>query len=251
MSVINLHLEDRIAVVTIDAPARSNALDDSALADFDAALSRLADARGLIITGSGTRTFCAGYDLRQLGRGSIETTTDNAFPRLANRVAGLPLLTIAALNGPAVGAGAHLALACDLRIGVSEAFLALPAAKLGIVYDPQAIARMASELGMALARQLLVAALPIPAETLACAGIYREIIPAQQLMVRAREIARKAAELAPLSVAGMKRILNRCGACATEIELFRQIQLDVAASHDASEGRAAIRERRPPRFTGR
>ena len=241
-----------VQVVTIDAPDRSNALDNGDLDD----LVRLCDAidadsgiRAVVLAATG-RSFCAGYDLRALVAGAPASLTDNPFPAAAERLARLRSPVVAAINGPVAGAGVHMALACDVRIAVPDATMRLPAANLGIMYDPSAIFRIARELGLGLSRRLLLGAESLGAADLLAAGVFAELVAPTALLERALERAGRMAELAPLAVSGMKRVLDGVGGEAGPAERFRALQLDIAASPDVREALAAVSERRRPVFQG-
>lgn len=245
-----IHFEQQgfVAVVRIDRPDRRNALDKAALDGLLEAQHRAAEAetRVLVLTGS-EGNFCAGADLT-----GVE---DEAFVTLLTRVlagfrdARYP--TIAAVDGFALGAGTQLAIACDLRIANTDAFFGVPAAKLGLMVDWWTIERVASLCGQGPARLLLLTTDRMTAEQAFSWGLVQKIGGFEDAMNWARQIA----ELAPLSVNGLKLGLNlteslsvekKTGAPSAYTEAFDRAW----GSRDLQEGIAAFRERRNARFQG-
>ena len=148
--------EQGIATLSFDNPARRNALGATELAAIDAALDALEPAtRVLLITSSDDRIFCAGADLSQILEGVI---SGDRFQSVTNRIAALPIPTIAVLTGNVFGGGAELALSCDFRIGRTGMLLRIPAAAIGLCYPVEGIERLTRRLGPNLCKRLLVAA---------------------------------------------------------------------------------------------
>src|SRR5262245_36655129 len=129
-----------VRVLTLDNPAKRNALDPQLCASLGAEISAApADGvRALVLTGAGDKAFCAGFDLDALAE------AEAAFPQVIQAVAGSRLPIVCALNGVAFGGGAELAATCDLRVAHPEVKIAMPPARLGIVYHPAGLARFAA-----------------------------------------------------------------------------------------------------------
>ncbi len=144
-----------VVVVTIDRPDRRNAVDLTALQALRAAQdeARAGDARVLVLTGT-KPAFCAGADLSGVEQGVF---TDTLLEVLRG-FGSLPMVTLAAVDGPALGAGMQLAVACDLRMATAPSQFGIPAAKLGLAVDTWTVARLSQEVGPSIARSMLLAA---------------------------------------------------------------------------------------------
>ncbi|MDQ1466634.1 MAG: enoyl-CoA hydratase, partial [Actinomycetota bacterium] len=184
------------------------------------------------------------------GRGA--DTFRPAFERMLDAVAYYPAPVIAAIHGPAIGAGMQLAIACDLRVAGPDARLAIPGGRLGILLSATNIARLAVLVGQGAARDFLLTGRSVDAEEAVVLGLVQRV--ADDPVAAARDLAQEIATLAPLTVQGHKRALDLVAAAASlgagaraEIDA-----LEAAAfgSRDLEEGMAAFAEKRPPRFEG-
>ena len=235
-----------VARITLDAPERHNALTRAAIAELHAAIDALGPAvRALILTGAG-RSFCAGADLREVGGDWAE----NPLTALADRLEEVSVPTLCALNGGVYGGGVELALACDFRIGAAGMRAEVPAARLGIHYPPEGLARAEALLGLQLTRRLFLAAERLEADTLLAAGFVDALHAPDALAGAAEARARALAALAPLAVQGMKASLRAQGRGAPDPGAAERIRA-CFASADHLEALAARRERRTPHFRGR
>lgn len=250
--------EAGVRVLTIANEDKRNAVDPSLLEAIRAAAD---DAEGdgvrcLVLTGAGAHAFCAGYDLKvlQARQTSEEHLPDDVLQAAARALerAGPPV--IAAVNGHAYGAGAELAASCDLRVAAENARIAVPPAKLGIVYAPGGLQRFVELVGVSWTRRLFYTGEVIDARKASEIGLVDEVVPEGEALPKALELAARIARNAPLAVQGMKRILTLMrrrelpAAAIAEVEALRRASY---ASEDAQEGIAAVLERRTPRFTGR
>ena len=243
-----------VLVLTIDRTERRNALDGDHCDALRAALGAAPEARAVVITGADS-AFCAGADLvtRFGADGDGEDTFRPAFELALDAIAAHPVPVIAAVNGPAMGAGMQLAVACDLRVAAPSARFAIPGGKLGIHLSARNIWRLAHLLGQGPARDFLLAGRSVDAEAAERIGLvqYR----ADDALAAATELAIGIAASAPLTIRGHKRALDlvaeaqwlderaRAEITAQEVAAF--------ASEDLREGMAAFAEKRPPRFAGR
>lgn len=244
--------------LTIDRPERRNALTpgviEGMLAAFDAAVDG-GDVRAVLLTGTGDRAFCAGFDIAMidsLGGPDVGAERD-LVDRLATAARDLPLPVVAAVNGAAVGAGCDLAVACDLRLASDAARFGMPPARLGILYGWQGMERLLHAVGLAAAKELLLTGELIDAARAQDLGLVARVVPANRLLDKARDLAETIAGSAPLSVWGSKRSLDLLasrGLTDRELTDLTAIQQRVWGSADAEEGARAHRERRTPRFTG-
>jgi enoyl-CoA hydratase len=252
-----IHVEDRgaaglVRLVTIDRPERRNALDHEALDGVAAALAgaveRHADGhrtRVLVLAGAGGH-FCAGADLT--------TVEDGRFVDLLHRVLRslreAPFPTIAGVEGPALGAGTQLAVACDLRTAAAEATFGIPAAKLGLMVDEWTVHRLAAFAGQGPARAMLLAAQTYTgAEALGFGLVQRA-----GGVDAALDWADAVAALAPLTIEGHKVAANRAEVLppggVPHGGPYGEAFARAWASADLQEGLASFRERRPPAFRG-
>jgi enoyl-CoA hydratase len=246
-----------VATFTIDRQERRNALSGELCDLLTAALTEHADARAVVVTGAGS-AFCAGADLvTRFGAGDGEGgATDTFRPRfevLLDAIVDHRAPVIAAINGPAMGAGMQLAVACDLRVARPGARMAIPGGKLGILLSPTNIWRLATLVGHGLARDFLLAGREVDGATAAQIGLVQRV--ADDPLAAATELAEHVATLAPLTVQGHKRALNLV---ADGLALTSEARAEIAAleasafaSDDLVEGTAAFAEKRAPRFTGR
>ena len=193
-----------VRVLTLNRPDKANALTaamlDALVAETDRA--RADGLRALILTGAG-RQFSAGADLDAARAG---LATSPLWETLSARIAALPCLTIAALNGTLAGGAFGMALACDLRIAVPQAGFFYPVMKLGFLPQPSDPGRLVALVGPARARMILMAGARIEAETALAWGLVDQIAPPESLMDLARDLARDAAGASAGHVAAIKRM---------------------------------------------
>lgn len=238
-----------VALLTIDHAAKRNALDPELLEALGLALERAAaqGARAAVLTGAGS-TFCAGYDIRALPEEPDAQWLRGHGPLAAalRAVSQGPLPVIAALNGPAIGAGCELALACDLRVGHAGVQLQMPPVRLGLVYTPLGVARLIALCGLGRAREILLLAQPVEAADAMSLGLLNRLVPADQVHDTALLLARKVAAQPQLAVRGTRVLMESLlGAvpAAIEAEIF-ELREAAWRSPEARAARAAFRSRR-------
>lgn len=200
------------------------------------------EARAVVLTGRGS-AFCAGADLNDV---YSEAFTEQLLAML-HTIDSVPMPVIAAVNGPALGAGTQLAVASDLRVVAPDAFFAIPAAKLGITVDRWTVHRLAGLVGQGPARSMLLGVEPLSAQAAFGFGLANKI----GTLADAQAWARSIAELAPLSLQHLKLALNDDGTQDVEPHDQRAALLRAWMSDDAKEGRLARKEKRAPKFLGR
>jgi enoyl-CoA hydratase len=242
--MIRTQWHDQVLEITIDRPERRNALDLDALDGLAAATGEAVSggARVLVLTGADGH-FCAGADLAGV--------TDPAFVQRLGGVLGglrtLPLPTIAAVDGAALGAGTQLAVACDLRVATTTATFGIPAARLGLMVDNWTVQRLVSMAGQGTARAMLMAA-----ETLSGADAHRlGLVQRVGDLEAARAWAASVAELAPLTISGHKVGCNDVESMPPASDAYTSAWQSAWGSEDLAEGLAAFSERRAARFSGR
>jgi len=241
--MIRTERHERVELITLDRPERRNALDHSTLLELLEAQARLeADGldlvRAVVLTGAAP-AFCAGADLTGVEEGDFAralAATLIGFTRL-------PVPVIAAIDGPALGAGTQLVVACDLRIATPDSVLGIPAAKLGLVVDHWTVRRVASEFTAPIGRAMLVGA-----ETYTAAELHRTGgVHRLGDLDAAMEWATRLTRLAPLTMQAHKVGLESPVGDA-EFEARRS---GAWASADAEEGRTAFLEKRHATFTAK
>ena len=227
--------------LAIDRPARRNAVDHETLVALAEAQAQAVDARALVLTGR-NGVFCAGADLTGVEGDEFGA----ALTRVLRGFVTLPIATIAAVDGPALGAGSQLALACDLRVATARSRFGVPAAKLGLMIDEWTVQRLIALVGGSVARAVLLAAEELGGERAHALGFVHRLGDLGDALAWAATIA----DLAPLSVAGHKLALERATTVVTDPDV-RAMFARVWGSDDFTEGRTAFLEKRPARFTGR
>jgi enoyl-CoA hydratase len=231
-----------VLVVTLDRPERRNAVDHATLLGLLEAQRVATGARAVVLTGA-PPAFSAGADLTGVEEGEFATTLGRALRGFTE----LAVPVNAAVDGPAHGAGTQLAVACDLRVATPGSRFGIPAAKLGLAVDHWTVERLAREVGWSIARGMLVAAEQYDATALHAAGAVHRLGTLDDALAWGRELA----TLAPLTMAAHKLALERSGPPPATDAAFEAARTAAWASGDASEGRRAFLEKRPPRFTGR
>jgi enoyl-CoA hydratase len=242
--VLHAEVRDNVVLVTIDRPHRRNALDHATLDALATTLdSRASGARVLVLTGAGGH-FCAGADL--------DGVEDQRFVDLLGRVleglSAAPYVTIAAVEGAALGAGTQLAVACDLRVATPGASFGIPAGRLGLSVDTWTVDRVARLAGHGPARAMLLAAEVLSGEEAHGLGLVQRLGDLDAALAWAGKIA----ELAPLTIQAHKAALLGTGGRGgpTTAERAEAARRRAWASRDLQEGLAAFRERRTPSFEG-
>lgn len=254
MTGFHVELNGATAIVTIDRP-KANAIDaatSTAMGDAFATLDRDRDVRAIVVTGAGPKFFSAGWDL------SADEEFDSdygvggfgGFPELPDR--STPV--IAAVNGMAVGGGFEIAMAADLIVAADHAQFWLPEPALGILPDAGAV-KLPRLLPPHVARELLLTGRRMNAAEGLRWGLISRVVPADDLLMAAGELADAIAASAPLSIAALLDIERRTINLSTDEAMAALKSLDsyrrAIDSDDAREGQAAFTERRPPTWTGR
>ena len=241
-----------IATAVINRSDKRNAMKMADLKALHGVLDNVeADRtiRALILTGAGDRAFSAGVDLSDVGGGAA-AWDDNPLRILCDRLEALPRVTIARINGAVIGGAAELTLACDFRVGVDTAKLMVPAARIGLHYEPAGLRRAMNVVGLQAARRIYLLCETIDAAGLARIGYFDRMTNAAGLDAAVAEVAGAVAGGAPLSVDGMKQTLVELARGDLDIDAARARIRESWTSADMAEGLAAIQAGRKPNFTG-
>jgi enoyl-CoA hydratase/carnithine racemase len=240
-----------LATLTLNRPAKLNAIDRAMLERLDsllAALDRDTAVRVVVLTGAGDRAFSAGADVNQwsdLEPLEMWRSWVREGHHVFDRLARLRQPTIAAINGVAFGGGLELALATDLRLLASEAAVALPEVTIGTLPGWAGTRRLPALIGPTRAKQLIFSGARLDAATAERWGLVNEVVERARLLSRAHELAAQIAANAPLAVQLAKQAIDGDAAA-----LEAMAGALAAGSADGREGIAAFREKRPARFAG-
>ncbi|HUH14031.1 MAG TPA: enoyl-CoA hydratase-related protein, partial [Longimicrobiales bacterium] len=252
--------EGAVGWIRINRPERLNAFADGMRDDLEAALARLeADAsiHCVVITGVG-RAFSTGGDVRTMARLLEEEDTEGfealvrAGAAIVQRIASMRTPVIAAVNGIAAGAGACLALACDLRVASESASIGFAFMRVGLLPDWGGTFFLPRIVGPSVAAELFYTGEMISAARAERMGIFNRVVPADDLTAAARALAGQIAARPALAVSRTKEALRRSPDASLEemLELETRSQVEAFRSPDAREGVAAFLEKRAPRFGG-
>jgi enoyl-CoA hydratase len=242
--MIGVTRDGHVMTLEMQRPERRNALNTELVDSLREAVEHAAaqDIRAIVLTGQGT-VFCAGADLS--GDVFAADFPDKAIA-LNLAIDKAPMPVIAAINGPAIGAGMQLAMVSDLRVVAPEAFFQFPIAKYGLALDNWSVRRLSTLVGYGRARGMLIAAERLDSETALQTGMANRIGTLADAQAWAAEIA----GLAPLSVQHSKRVLNDDGAYEEQWPVHKEGFDRAWSSQDVIEAQVARIEKRPPRFQG-
>ena len=252
--------QDGIVTLTLNHPENLNAMTAAMgdeVTDAVRALNQDKNARVLILTGAG-RAFCAGgakgnlQSRTQSRAGGTSTETPKAFYQRFLSLRQLEIPTIAAINGPAVGAGFCIALACDMRIATANARMGLNFVRLGIHPGMAATFTTPRLVGLAKACEVIFTGRLYSGEEAFALGLVNRVVPQEKLLDEAMALAREIAANAPVAVRLAKRALYRGEADLLDaaIEVESEHQAYTWTTEDAKEGITAMTEKRAPKFRG-
>ena len=246
-----------IARITLNRPDRLNSFTRSMHGELREALSNLDDARVVILTGAG-RGFCAGQDLndRAVAPGEavdLGETVEESWNPLIRTLAALPQPVIARVNGVAAGAGANIALACDIVVAAKSAKFIQSFSALGLIPDSGGSWHLPRLVGQARALGLALTGEPLPAEKAAEWGLIWKAVDDESLDAEVDGLATKLASLPPLGLAAIKQIIRTSGGRTLdqELDLQRDEMRRLGFTEDYREGVAAFLEKRPAQFKGK
>lgn len=247
---VHLSIDGVIATLTLNIPARHNALAGEDIEQFCQHLQDVQNNPGLrvlIVTGTGDKTFCAGAALDQLGSGSI---SGERFAEMTDQLAAIRIPTLCAFNGSAYGGGSEIGLACDFRIGIEGMRVFVPPARIGLCYPVNGIERFVTVLGINTAKRLLLASEELSAKELLRLGYLTHLVPRDELVATTQVLAERLAGYAPLALKAMKELCNQVALGPLDKTQANAIAQACNASADLQEGFRALQEKRPPVFSG-
>jgi enoyl-CoA hydratase/carnithine racemase len=253
---LEAHDEAGARILRIANEGRANALDPGILAALASELQgpAVATARAVLLAGAGERHFSAGLDL-------ADGTTDELAARVregerllgaaARAIAGCTRPVVGVLNGTVMGGALELAMACDFRIARAGARLAMPAARLGVVYAPEGLRRFVDVLGPARTRRLFLTGRAVGAEEALALGLVDEVVPDGELWPAALRAAEEIGLAAPLAVEGTRAVIRALTGDGDVAATAAEWRERAFASRDHREALDAFGERRAPEFEGR
>jgi 2-(1,2-epoxy-1,2-dihydrophenyl)acetyl-CoA isomerase len=253
--LVKVESEGGVHQITLNRPEVMNALNRELRRDLTAALIAGHEARVIVLTGAG-RGFCSGQDLTDasgLDAAGFEATLNDQYVPMIRAITDAPVPVIAAVNGVAAGAGANLALACDLVIAAESAVFIQAFTRIGLIPDAGGTSFLPRRVGLQRAMGAALLAEPVSARHAVDWGMIWEAVPDDRF---AAVVAARAAQLAagPTGAyAALKQALRGAFDQSLEAQLAVEARLQgvCGASHDFREGVVAFQEKRPPRFVGR
>src|SRR5271155_1029208 len=256
-STLSLEYDAGIATITLARPEKRNAISAQMIEDLVAALDEVEKlpARVLILTGSG-KAFCAGMDLdglRAVATQSAEKPLEDSrrMAKMFLRLYRFPRPVIAAVNGAAIAGGCGIATLADFTLAAPEAKFGYTEVRIGFIPALVSVL-LRRQIGEKHARELLLTGEIIVAAEAFRLGMVTEIVPAEDLLRRAHEVAAKFLESSPTSLRRTKRLLLEYDEqeIAQEIEMATKENADIRATEDFREGLASFLEKRHPKWTG-
>jgi enoyl-CoA hydratase/carnithine racemase len=258
--VLLIERDGPVTVLTLNRPRSRNALDQALVQALGKGLLAAAEdpaVRAVVLTGAGG-AFCAGADLKalmaagQAGVDAIDGAID-ALHAMIRAIVGAPKPVVAAIDGPAVGFGCDLALACDLRVLSTEGYLQESFAKIGLMPDGGGTFWLPRLIGMGRALEMILLGDPVRAEEAKALGLANRVVPPAELRGEATKLAHRLAKGPPLAYAEIKRAV-RAGASSsvdTALQTEKKGQIRCLTSSDCMEGVLAWMQKREPAFQGK
>jgi len=247
-----------VATLAVNRPKQLNALDQKTLEEIRAAIEPLkttGSVSALVVTGAGDKAFVAGADIAAMSRlGPAEAREFAAMAhRILSMLESLPIVTITAVNGFALGGGCELAMACDLIYASEKARFGQPEVNLGLIPGFGGTQRLARRVGLMRAKEMILSGEPIDAATAKAIGLALDVLPADKLLEHARAKARVIASRGPAAVATAKRVIQQGADLPLQggLDLERTSFAGLFGSPETKEGMSAFLEKRPAQFPGR
>jgi 2-(1,2-epoxy-1,2-dihydrophenyl)acetyl-CoA isomerase len=254
---VRYEVDERVATITLDRPEALNALTGPMKTSLLAALregARDTAVRAVVLTGAG-RAFCAGQDLRERlepDAAPLDREIRDRYNPIVLAMRSIPKPIVGAINGVAAGAGASLAIACDLRIAARSASLTLAFGRVGLIPDSGATWLLPRLVGSALAAEMALAGRSLTADEAERVGLVGSVVDDAELGSATRDLAQRIAAGAPVALALTKRALQRSlgSTFVDALEYEADAQAVAGRTADHAEGVRAFLERREPQFRG-
>jgi enoyl-CoA hydratase len=251
------HRENAVAILTIDRPKKLNALTPEGLSNLRQAIVDAdsdKESKVIVLTGAGKRAFSTGLDILnvpELPTADLRLLHINN-QKLYRELMGIGKITIAAVNGMALGSGFEISLLCDFTVAAESAKFGMPELAVGAYPGVLSVALLWELVGKKKACELLLTGKTITAGEAAGLGLVNEVVPDARLMDNALELARKIVRTAPLPVSMVKARMNSMLRVQLEEEMSRFVEVQTLAfnSRDFKEGLSALKEKRKPIFRG-
>jgi len=250
---LTLELSGQLATLTLNRPGKRNAISSRMISELQSALDQIehGHTRVAIITGAG-KSFCAGMDLEMLSAIATQSAAENMddsrrMARMFRRVWSFSKPLIAAVNGAALAGGCGIATLCDFTLAVPEAKFGYTEVKIGFLPAIVSVF-LTRQIGDKHARDLLLTGRLVHADEAAKLGLISEIVPAERLMHRAKELADTLIAASPVSLTRAKRLLTSAAAASVDADLERAIleNARIRCTADFKEGLASFLEKRKP-----
>ncbi|KGM95442.1 enoyl-CoA hydratase [Clostridium novyi A str. 4552] len=248
-------LEDGVLVITINRDERRNAIDPETSAEMEEILNEAEDnmnVRAIVITGAGSRSFCSGEDLAAYDdNGTCQTIMAHGFAGITERISAKPI--IAACNGTAIAGGLEIALSCDIIVASEEARFGLSEVKVGFLATSGGLIRLPNVIPRKIATEMVLTGKLISAQRAYEVGLVNHVVPKDEVLNKALEIAKLIAKNAPLSLKLSKQIFHVATQSSFEdAQRFCNVCWDyIEKTEDAIEGPQAFLEKREPNWKGR
>lgn len=257
MALVETATEGRVRILTINRPDQRNAISPEVSAELDAAISDFEKAEDVwvgIITGAGDKAFSAGADLKAIAAGRMQEiwTAEGGFAGITKRTRTKPM--IAAVNGDALAGGCEIVLACDLIVAAEHARFGLPEVRRSLIAAAGGLFRLPRRLPLSVAMEMILTGLPISARRAYELGLVNRVVPADQVMPAALELAAAIVECAPIAVRESRRVVVESLLASEEDrgwELSARATAAVVSTEDFLEGPRAFVEKREPQWKGR
>ncbi|MDB5038913.1 MAG: Enoyl-CoA hydratase [Bacteriovoracaceae bacterium] len=252
MSLVQVSKEGRIATITIDRQKYLNALNAEVIMELRSAFIQLDDIAVAIITGAGDKAFVAGADIASMSE--MNPLQARAFVELGQglmqTIEASPFITIAAVNGFALGGGLELAISCDLIYASENAKLALPETNLGIIPGFGGTVRLSQKIGMHRAMEMILQGRTITAIEAKAIGLVLDVLPQADLLPKVKELAQKLSKKGLMSMLAARRLVRANASVEMEkaFLLERETFATLFATGEPQEGMKAFMEKREAKF---